>query len=146
MMIGPNSRGRKGEKERGKVKGECGRIWGEEEEGNADYGGMVQPSQEHVAPCVKRIEWRLIVLERFETGASVLGRYPGSRGYTGGWRIVPRRRRTAIRIPLQSPHTTRRKTVAVYSTPTQLTLRTLWQNNYLSRNVSREQTKKYLFI
>ena len=26
-------------------------------EGNADYGGMVQPSQQHVAPCVKGVEW-----------------------------------------------------------------------------------------
>jgi len=29
-----------------------------EEEGNADYGGMVQPSQQHVSPCVKMVEWR----------------------------------------------------------------------------------------
>ena len=36
----------------GKYGGVCG-----EEEGNADYGGMVQPSQEHVAPCVKVVEW-----------------------------------------------------------------------------------------
>ena len=27
--------------------------------GNADYGEMVQPSQQHVAPCVKGIEWGL---------------------------------------------------------------------------------------
>ena len=27
--------------------------------GNADYGGMVQPSQQHVVPCVKVIEWDL---------------------------------------------------------------------------------------
>ena len=27
--------------------------------GNADYGGMVQPSQQHVAPCVKVVEWGL---------------------------------------------------------------------------------------
>ena len=24
---------------------------------NADYGGMVQPSQQHVALCVKGVEW-----------------------------------------------------------------------------------------
>ena len=48
MMIAPNSREHKGEKE---VKGEYGGIWGKEEE-NADYGGIVQPSQQHVAPCV----------------------------------------------------------------------------------------------
>ena len=27
--------------------------------GDADYGGMVQPSQQHVAPCVKGVEWGL---------------------------------------------------------------------------------------
>ena len=31
-----------------------------EQEGNADYGGMVQPSQQHVALCVKRVEWGLV--------------------------------------------------------------------------------------
>ena len=44
VMIAPNSRARKGGKERGEVKGEYGGIE-VEEEGNADYGGMVQPSQ-----------------------------------------------------------------------------------------------------
>ena len=28
-----------------------------EEEGIADYEGMMQPSQQHVAPCVKVVEW-----------------------------------------------------------------------------------------
>ena len=37
-MIAPNSRTRK-------EGGEYGEIWGEEEV-NADYGGMVQPSQQ----------------------------------------------------------------------------------------------------
>ena len=45
------SRAHEGKKERGEMKGECGGICGEEE-GNADYGEMVQPSQQHVAPCV----------------------------------------------------------------------------------------------
>ena len=40
MVIAPNSRARKGDKERGEVKGEYGGIW---KEGNADYGGMVNP-------------------------------------------------------------------------------------------------------
>ena len=44
MMIATNSRARRGGKERGEVKGEYEEIWGEEE-GNADYGAMVQPSQ-----------------------------------------------------------------------------------------------------
>ena len=48
MMIAPNSRACKV----GEVKGEYGRIRGEQEEGNAGYGGMVQPSQQQVAPCV----------------------------------------------------------------------------------------------
>ena len=30
-----------------------------EEEGNADYAGMVQTSQHYVAPCVKGVEWAL---------------------------------------------------------------------------------------
>ena len=46
MIIAPNSRAHKGNKERGEVKGEYGGVCGEEE-GNADYGGMVQPSQQH---------------------------------------------------------------------------------------------------
>ena len=37
---------------------ECGRSSGEEE-GNAEYEGMIQPSQQHVAPCVKGVEWGL---------------------------------------------------------------------------------------
>ena len=56
MMIAHNSRVRKRGKERGEVKGKYGRIRGEEE-GNADYGGMVQPRQQHFAPCVKVVEW-----------------------------------------------------------------------------------------
>ena len=40
---------------RGGVEGEYGGVYGEEK-GNADYGGMVQPSQQHVAPCVKVVE------------------------------------------------------------------------------------------
>ena len=40
------------------MKGEYGAVCGEEE-GNADYGGMVQLSQQHVAPCVKGAAWGL---------------------------------------------------------------------------------------
>ena len=29
------------------------------EDGNADYGGMVQSSQQHVALCVKGVRWGL---------------------------------------------------------------------------------------
>jgi len=42
MMIAPNSRARKGGEE------EYGRIWGEED-GNAYYGGMVQPIQHQIS-------------------------------------------------------------------------------------------------
>ena len=47
MTIVPNSLAR--EEEKSEVKGEYGGIWGEEE-GDADYGGMVRPSQQDVAP------------------------------------------------------------------------------------------------
>ena len=50
MIVAPNSRAHKGEKERGKVKEEYIEVC--VEEGNADYGGMVQPSQQHVALCI----------------------------------------------------------------------------------------------
>ena len=43
MMIVPSSITRM----EGKVKGEYGRISGEEER-NANHGGMMQPSQQHV--------------------------------------------------------------------------------------------------
>ena len=44
MMIAANFRTGKRRKEREELKGEYRGIWGEEE-GKADYGGMVQPSQ-----------------------------------------------------------------------------------------------------
>jgi len=53
MIIAPNSRAHKGKKERGEVKGEYGEVCGEEDEGNSDYRGMVQPSQQHAVQCVK---------------------------------------------------------------------------------------------
>ena len=56
MIIAPNSRVHKGKKEAGEVKGGYGGVC-EEEEGNATYGGMVQPSQQYVAPCVKMVKW-----------------------------------------------------------------------------------------
>ena len=49
-------------------------------EGNADYGGIVQHSQQHEAPCVKGLVG--IGHERFENGGSVLGRHP-AKVYTG---------------------------------------------------------------
>ena len=75
MMIAPNSRAHKGKKERGEVKREYGGVCGEEE-GNADYGGMVQPSQQHVAARAKIVEWGfgtrgLRMLAAFWTGIPV---------------------------------------------------------------------------
>ena len=55
MGIAPNARARKGGKERGEVKRECG-IISVEEERSVDYRGMVQPSEQHFAPCVKVVE------------------------------------------------------------------------------------------
>ena len=56
----------KARKRGGEVKGEYGGIL-REEKGNADYGGVVQPSQQHVQLCTmcKRgcVE---ILYERFE--------------------------------------------------------------------------------
>ena len=95
MIIAPNSRTHKGEKERGEMKEEYGRIW-REEEGNADYGGVVQPSQQHVAPCVKLVKWGfgtrgLRMLAAFWAGIPVEDTQE-----TG---VVPRCRRTAIGTP-----------------------------------------------
>ena len=58
MMIAHNTSARKEAKEKGEVEGEYGRISGDEE-GNANYGGMVQPSHQYVPPCVKGVEWEL---------------------------------------------------------------------------------------
>ena len=93
MMIALNSRVRKGGKERGKVMEKYGGIW-EEEERNADYGGMVQHSQQRVAPCVKGVEWgfgtrgfRMVAV--FWAGFQV--------EVTQEAGVVPRRRHAAIR-------------------------------------------------
>ena len=55
MIIAPNSRAHKGKKEKGEVNGEYRGVW-VKDEGKTDYGGMVKPSQQHVAPCVKVVE------------------------------------------------------------------------------------------
>ena len=53
-------------------------LFAEEEEGNAEYGVMVQPSQQYVAPCVKGVEWGLGT-RGLRMVAAFLGRC-----YTGG--------------------------------------------------------------
>ena len=79
IIIAPNSRAHKGGEGR---RGEGG-VW-KSFKGNADYGGMVQASQQHVAPCVKRGSVG-IGHERFETIGNIFVRHP-RRGYTGGRR------------------------------------------------------------
>ena len=69
-------------------------------EGIADYGGMIQPSQQHVAPCLKMVEWGLgtrglRVLAAFWAGIPV--------EVTQEAGVVPRRRRAAIGTLFQSP-------------------------------------------
>ena len=52
MMIAPNSRAR---------KGGDGEVWRNLRGGggDVDYGEMVQPSQQYVAPYLKGVEWGL---------------------------------------------------------------------------------------
>ena len=47
MIIAPNSRAHKAKKERGEVKRKYEGVC-DDMERNADYGGMMQPSHEHV--------------------------------------------------------------------------------------------------
>ena len=73
---------------------------------------MVQPSQQHVAPCVKVVEWELVtrdlgILTAFWAGIPV--------EVTKKAGVVPRLRRAAIWIPFYSPHMTRRETVDVFT-------------------------------
>ena len=58
MIIVPNSSGHKGKEERGEMKGEYGGVCREDER-NAGYWGIVQPSQQHIASCVKGFKWGL---------------------------------------------------------------------------------------
>ena len=65
------------------------------EERNAVYEGMVQHSQQHVAPCVKGVEWGLGThIKRFENGGSVLGGIPVEVTQKAG--VVPRCIRAVI--------------------------------------------------
>ena len=42
----------------GEGEGEYESVWGEKE-GNSDYWWMVKPSQQHVAPLLKGVDWGL---------------------------------------------------------------------------------------
>ena len=82
----------------------------EEEEGSADCGGMVQPSQQYVPSYVKGVEWGLgtrglRMVAAFWAGIPV--------EFTEEAGVVLRFRHAAIVSPFQSPHTTRRATVCV---------------------------------
>ena len=50
-------RGERRRKKRGDEEGAWKNL--REEEGNSDYDGMVQLSQQHVAQCIKGVEWGL---------------------------------------------------------------------------------------
>ena len=78
MMMATNSRAREGKEE---VKGKYGGIWWEEE-GNVNYGEMVQSSQQYVAPYITGVEWGLgpIALR------IVAAIWAGISSYTGDWR------------------------------------------------------------
>ena len=59
------------------MKGEYGKICGEEE-GNANYEVLVQPSQQHVVPFVKEVDEGADGHERFEKNDSVWVSLPWS--------------------------------------------------------------------
>ena len=83
---------------------------------NANYRGMVQPSQQHVVTCVKVVELRLDTRGSRMVAAFWAGIPVDFTQETGG---VPCRRRAAIGTPFNSPLTTRRETVGVfYPSPT----------------------------
>ena len=64
---------------------------------NADYGGMVQPSQQHIAPCVKGVEWILGTRGLRMVAAFWVRRFPVEVTQEAG--VVPRCRRAAIETP-----------------------------------------------
>ena len=77
------------------MKGEYGRI-SEEEDGNTDYGRIVQPSHKHVAPCVKGFEWGLGTRGLRMVAAFWAG-FPVEVTQETG--VVPRCRGAAVRTP-----------------------------------------------
>ena len=78
---------------------------------NADYGGMVQPSEQHVALCVTGAEWGMVTRGLRMVAAFWAG-IPVEVTQEAG--VVPRCRCAVIEIPFQSPHTTRKETVDVF--------------------------------
>ena len=113
MIIASISRAHKGEQERGEVRGGCRGIWGEEE-GNADYWGMVQPSQQHVIPCVKMVKWGfgtrgMRMLAAFWVGIQV--------EVTKEVNIVSHCRLIAIKTPFQLTPTTYKETMGIFYPP-----------------------------
>ena len=82
--------------EEGDVKGEYGRIWGRRRMLTLCMG-MVQPSQQHVAPYIKGVEWRLGT-RGLRMVAAFLASIPVEVTQEAG--VVPRRRAAAIGTPL----------------------------------------------
>ena len=81
----------------GRRAGKCRESMEEIRNGNTDYGGMVQPSQQHVTPCVKGVKWGLgtrglRMVAAISAGISVQ--------ITQEEAIVPRCRRAGTRTPL----------------------------------------------
>ena len=64
---------------------------------------MVQPSQPHVAPCVKGVEWGLGTRDLRMVAAFLAGILEVTQKAS----VVPRRKCAAIGTTFQSPHTTR---------------------------------------
>ena len=62
---------------------------------DADIGRMVQPIHQHVAPCVKGVEWG-IGQEKFENYGSVLVRHPGLYNLDCKTRLHRPRRRCVV--------------------------------------------------
>ena len=74
---------------------------------------MVQPSQQHVAPCIRGVECgRGLGRRGLRMVAAFWAGIPVEVTQEAG--VVPRRKRAAIGTPFQSPHTTRRETVGVF--------------------------------
>ena len=71
----------------------------------------MQPSQQHVAPCIKGVEWGLGT-RGLRMVAAFLAGIPVEVTQEAG--VVPRCRRAAIGTPFQLPHTIRRDTVGAF--------------------------------
>ena len=76
--------------------------------------GVMQPSQQHVAPCVKGVKWRLGP-KGLRMVAAIWVSIPVEATQEAG--VVSHCKRAAIGTPFSSPQTTRRETVVVFFPP-----------------------------